>query len=59
MTMQIRELLLYNRRGDIRRLSFRLGAMNVITGGSGTGKSALITSWNTAWPRRGVRSRPG
>ncbi len=42
MTMQIRELLLYNSQAKVRRLSFRLGAMNVITGGSGTGKSALI-----------------
>ena len=42
MTMQIREILLYSRRGEIRRLPFRLGKLNVITGGSGTGKSALI-----------------
>src|SRR6185437_9096413 len=42
MTMQIREILLYSRSGEIRRLPFRLGKLNVITGGSGTGKSALI-----------------
>jgi hypothetical protein len=40
--MQISELLLYSRRGEIRRLPFRLGALNLVTGGSGTGKSALI-----------------
>ncbi len=42
MSFQIRELLLYSRRGEIRRLPFRLGALDVITGGSGTGKSAII-----------------
>lgn len=40
--MQIRAIVLYSRDGRVRRLPFRLGAMNVITGGSGTGKSALI-----------------
>jgi hypothetical protein len=42
VSLQIRELLLYSRRGEVRRLPFRLGALNVITGGSGTGKSAII-----------------
>jgi hypothetical protein len=40
--MQIRELVLYGLGGEARRLSFRLGALNVIAGGSGTGKSAII-----------------
>jgi hypothetical protein len=38
MTLQILEILLYSRQGEVRRLPFRLGALNVITGGSGTGK---------------------
>jgi hypothetical protein len=42
MTMQIREILLYSRSGEVRRLPFRLGKLNVITGSSGTGKSAII-----------------
>jgi Protein of unknown function (DUF3732) len=42
VSLQIRELLLYSRRGEVRRLPFRLGALNVITGGGGTGKSAII-----------------
>ena len=42
MTMQIRELLLYSRTGEVRRLPFRPGKLNVITGSSGTGKSAII-----------------
>ena len=40
--MQIREIVLYSRSGAVRRLPFRLGELNVITGKSGTGKSALI-----------------
>ncbi|OAI45807.1 hypothetical protein AYO44_12335 [Planctomycetaceae bacterium SCGC AG-212-F19] len=40
--MQIRELVLYSHTGEIRRLPFKLGVLNVIAGESGTGKSALI-----------------
>lgn len=39
--MQILELAVYSRDGRVRRLSFKLGALNVITGGSKTGKSAI------------------
>jgi hypothetical protein len=42
MSMQIRELVLYGHRGELRRLTFKQGVLNVITGESGTGKSALI-----------------
>jgi hypothetical protein len=42
MTMQIREIILYNHEGDVRRLTFKLGAVNIITGRSSTGKTALI-----------------
>lgn len=42
MTMQIRSIVLYHRDGRVRELNFRLGALNVITGESRTGKSALI-----------------
>jgi hypothetical protein len=42
MTLQIKALVLYGRNDKIRRLEFRLGALNVITGRSSTGKSALI-----------------
>ena len=42
MTMQIREIILYNDEGDIRRVKFKLGAVNIITGRSSTGKTALI-----------------
>jgi hypothetical protein len=42
MNMQIRELVIYSHRGEVRRLTFKPGVLNVITGESGTGKSALI-----------------
>jgi hypothetical protein len=41
--MQLREVALYNARGDVRLVPFRLGALNVVTGESQTGKSALLT----------------
>ncbi len=40
--MEILEIVLYNRHGDIRRLSLEPGRLNVITGVSGTGKSAVL-----------------
>ncbi|MGG5787945.1 DUF3732 domain-containing protein [Bacillus pretiosus] len=42
MTMQIKEIILYNHQGDKRILEFELGKVNIITGKSGTGKSAII-----------------
>jgi len=42
MTMQIGSIILYNKSGDIRRLNFHQGRVNIITGRSNTGKSALI-----------------
>jgi hypothetical protein len=40
--MQIREIVLYGLSGQKRTLKFELGAVNIITGGSNRGKSALI-----------------
>jgi hypothetical protein len=42
VSVQIKAISLYSRKGDIRTLPFRLGAVNIITGKSRTGKSALI-----------------
>ncbi|RQV78354.1 DUF3732 domain-containing protein [Burkholderia anthina] len=42
MTMQIKSIVLYHKDGRVRELKFRLGALNVITGESRTGKSAII-----------------
>lgn len=39
--MQIEQLVLFSKRGEVRPIEFRIGALNVITGDSGTGKSAL------------------
>lgn len=41
MSLQIREIFLYSLAGEVRQVKFRLGATNIITGLSRTGKSAL------------------
>lgn len=40
--MQIKSILLYSLRGDIRTLDFKIGSVNIVTGESRTGKSAII-----------------
>jgi hypothetical protein len=40
--MQIKSIVLYNSSGDKRILNFNLGNVNIITGKSRTGKSAII-----------------
>jgi len=40
--MQLDSLILYNADGDIRRIRFRPGRLNIISGESGTGKSSII-----------------
>lgn len=42
MTVQLLELVLYGRQGQKRSLTFKPGNVNIITGGSATGKSAII-----------------
>jgi len=42
MTMQIKSIVLYHKDGRVRELNFRLGKLNIITGESRTGKSAII-----------------
>ena len=42
MSLQIAKLILYSREGEVRELSFRVGTLNVLTGASKTGKSAII-----------------
>ncbi|MDY0211800.1 MAG: DUF3732 domain-containing protein [Desulfuromonadaceae bacterium] len=39
--MKIREILLYSNEGELRNLSFNLQGLNIITGRSSTGKSAI------------------
>ncbi len=40
--MQVKAILLYNVAGEIRRIDFRLSAVNIITGKSKTGKSSIV-----------------
>ncbi len=42
MTMQILDIVIYSHHGEKRILPLQPGAVNIITGGSKTGKSALI-----------------
>jgi len=43
MRMQIIEIVLYNIHGDTRTLNLKLGRVNIITGKSKTGKSAITS----------------
>jgi hypothetical protein len=43
LSIQILDIVLYSLQGERRLLSFRPGEMNIITGDSKTGKSALIS----------------
>lgn len=40
--MQIKSIILYNSAGDKRIINFQLGQVNIITGKSSRGKSALL-----------------
>jgi hypothetical protein len=42
VTLQIAKIILYSHRGETRELPFRTGSLNILTGASKTGKSALI-----------------
>lgn len=42
MSLQIAKLILYSREGEVRELPLRTGALNILTGASKTGKSAII-----------------
>lgn len=39
--MNIRDIVIYSHAGDIRRITFKIHGLNIITGRSSTGKSAL------------------
>lgn len=43
MSFQIRDIVLYSHSGEMRRLKFATGRLNIITGASKTGKTALIS----------------
>ena len=50
--MQVLSFVLYNRTGERRELTLNPGRLNVITGGSGTGKSALSDILNYCFGSR-------
>lgn len=43
MSFQIKDIVLYAHNGEMRRLEFKPGQLNIITGSSKTGKTALIS----------------
>ena len=51
MTFQIRSISIYSHSGERRDVTFRLGALNIVTGGPKTGKSALLDIVDYCWGR--------
>lgn len=51
MTLQIRAISIYSRDGERRDVTFKLGALNIVTGASKTGKSALLDIVDYCWGR--------
>jgi hypothetical protein len=51
MSLQIRSIVVFGRDGNRRRIDFRLGALNVLTGASRTGKSAILDIVDYCWGR--------
>ena len=51
MTLQIRSISIYSRDRERRDVNFDLGALNIVTGASKTGKSALLDIVDYCWGR--------
>ncbi|MGL3210672.1 hypothetical protein [Bradyrhizobium sp. BR 1433] len=51
MTVQIRAIAIYSHDGERRDIRFNLGALNIVTGSSKTGKSALLDIVDYCWGR--------
>ncbi len=51
MTLQIRKILIYGNNNSRREVAFRIGSLNIVTGGSRTGKSALLGIIDYVWGR--------
>jgi hypothetical protein len=51
MTLQVRAISIYSRDGERRDVKFKLGALNIVTGASKTGKSALLDIVDYCWGR--------
>ncbi|MFG2091934.1 hypothetical protein [Spirillospora sp. NPDC048824] len=57
--MQLLSVILYNVRGEIRRIDFRPGRLNVVTGESRTGKGALLTIVDYCLGRKSIQVPEG
>ncbi|WP_395443251.1 DUF3732 domain-containing protein [Caulobacter sp. UC70_42] len=51
MTLQLRAIAIYSHAGERREVSFDLGRLNIVTGASKTGKSALLDIVDYCWGR--------
>ena len=51
MSIQLRAIGIYSMTGERRQVSFQLGRLNVVTGGSKSGKSALLDIVDYCWGR--------
>lgn len=51
MSLQIRAIAIYSKEGERRDVRFKLGVLNVVTGASKTGKSALLDIVDYCWGR--------
>jgi phage shock protein A len=51
MSLQIKAIAIYSKDGERRDVRFKLGALNIVTGASKTGKSALLDIVDYCWGR--------
>lgn len=51
MSIQLRSVSIYSHEGERRDVEFRLGGLNIVTGASKTGKSALLDIVDYCWGR--------
>ena len=51
MSLQLRGISVYSHEGERRDVEFKLGALNIVTGASKTGKSALLDIVDYCWGR--------
>lgn len=51
MNLQLRAIAIYSKTGERREIFFHLGKLNIVTGGSKTGKSALLDIVDYCWGR--------
>ena len=51
MSLQLRAIAIYSHDGQVRAVKFNLGDLNIVTGASKTGKSALLDIVDYCWGR--------